>query len=54
MYTGNLIEQLIATVELAEEHVRERQSSQEAELAEWSAVAPYELGATEPNLLGVA
>ncbi|HUK25194.1 MAG TPA: hypothetical protein VLV49_11485 [Terriglobales bacterium] len=54
MYTGTLIEQLIATVELTEERLRERDSSEEAEMAEWSMVAAYELGASEPSLRGVA
>jgi hypothetical protein len=54
MYTGTLIDQLIATVELAEDRVRERESSREADLTEWAVVASYELQAIESNLLGVA
>lgn len=54
MYTGTLIEQLIATVKLAEEHVREPQIAPEDVRPEWYAVAPHELQPAEQNLLGVA
>jgi hypothetical protein len=47
MYTGTLIEDLIATVERAEQHAR--QSMDPAELERW-----YAATENEPDLLGVA
>jgi hypothetical protein len=52
MYTGTLIEELMATVERAEQHAHEQ--AELAQLECWYAVAPYELSQVEPNLLGVA
>jgi hypothetical protein len=52
MYTGTLIDDLIATVERAEQHAYQEADS--AELDGWYAVAPHELGRAEPNLIGVA
>jgi hypothetical protein len=54
MYTGTLIEQLIATVKLAEERVREQEAAPAEGRPEWYTVAPYELSAVEPGLQGVA
>ncbi|HZQ22883.1 MAG TPA: hypothetical protein VFA89_08790 [Terriglobales bacterium] len=52
MYTGNLIEGLMETVERAEEHVRiEREA---ADLTAWSAMMQYEVRTVDQNLLGVA
>jgi hypothetical protein len=52
MYTGTLIEELIATVERAEQHAHEQAES--ADMDRWYAVSHDQLGAVEPNLLGVA
>ena len=49
MYTGTLIDDLIATVERAEQHAR--QHTDPAELERWYSVTSREL---EPTLLGVA
>lgn len=51
MYKGTLIDDLMATVERAEQHVQQEDSM---ELDRWYAVAPGELGQAEPNLIGVA
>ena len=47
MYTGTLIEDLIATVEKAE------QQTEKSEPELWMAAGQFEFG-NEPNLLGVA
>ena len=52
MYTGTLIDDLMATVERAEQHAQ--QAADSAELDRWYAVAPDELGPAQPNLVGVA
>jgi hypothetical protein len=52
MYTGNLIEELFATVERAEEHAREQ--STETELERWFANAHTSTPRVQSNLLGVA
>jgi len=52
MYTGNLIEDLFATVERAEERVREQNT--EAELERWFATVHSSTPRVQPNLLGVA
>jgi hypothetical protein len=52
MYTGNLIEGLMETVERAEEHARMEQAVDD--LAVWATLAQYETKALEQNLLGVA
>jgi hypothetical protein len=51
MYTGNLIEDLIATVERAEEHAREHEGT---ELERWYAAAHSSNPPIQPDLLGVA
>jgi len=51
MYTGTLIEDLIATVERAERHASTNASTPEPEL--WMLAGRFEVG-LEPNLLGVA
>ena len=51
MYTGTLIEDLIATVERAERHASTNASVPEPEL--WMLAGRFEVG-VEPNLLGVA
>jgi len=53
MYTGRLIEDLMKTVERAEQRVS-RQSQQEEELAEFYAISHFELAQLEPGLAGVA
>jgi len=50
MYTGTLIEELMATVERAEQQAR----VETADLERWYASAPYEMAAIETNLIGVA
>ena len=52
MYTGTLIDELMATVERAEQHASREADS--AELDRWYAVAPHELTQAEPSLIGVA
>ncbi len=52
MYTGTLIDDLIATVERAEQHAHQEADS--VEFDRWSAVAKQELGQAEPSLVGVA
>lgn len=52
MYTGNLIDELMATVERAEEHAREQNS--ETELERWFAAVHPSNRPVQPNLLGVA
>lgn len=51
MYTGTLIEELIATVERVE---RAHARAEAAELELWLSVAPYQQQQVEPELLGVA
>jgi hypothetical protein len=54
MYTGNLIDELISTVECAEKHVRiVAADSQEAKLPYWY-VATERERAFDSKLLGVA
>jgi hypothetical protein len=52
MFTGKLIDELMATVERAEQHGDPQGDS--AELQSWCPVAPYELAAMDANLIGVA
>ena len=54
MYTGTLIDDLMATVERAEENVLLRAKSQEQILAAWHEMAASELRMVEPSYLGVA
>jgi hypothetical protein len=57
MYTGTLIDQLIATVERTEARVDRRPQethSQEEKLAYWYAVAQQEVAQFESSLAGVA
>ncbi len=51
MYTGTLIEELIATVERAEKRARGVKAA--AELENWYPVTHSGLGTVEQNLLGV-
>jgi hypothetical protein len=53
MYTGTLIDDLIATVERAEEHTATREEHDE-QLAYWREATTYEMKLTGQNLLGVA
>ena len=50
MFTGRLIDDLIATVERAVQHTDPQGDSAEI----WCNVAPYELAAMDANLIGVA
>jgi hypothetical protein len=52
MYTGTLIDDLIATVELAEEQIQEANADDDNVYA--FTPAPHELAPAESNLLGVA
>ena len=52
MYTGNLIEELFASVERAEEHVREQNPDQDLE--RWFASAHPSTPRVQTDLLGVA
>ena len=52
MFTGRLIDELMATVERAEQQTDPQGDS--AELQGWCTVAPYELAAMDANLIGVA
>ena len=60
MYTGTLIDELIATVERTEARVDKRSlrlldtRSQEEKLAYWYAVAQQEVAQLESSLAGVA
>ena len=51
MFTGKLIDELMATVERAEQQADPQGS---LEIPDWRAVAPYELAAMDANLIGVA
>jgi len=53
MYTGTLIDDLMATVERAEERVDGRKNNEE-ELAYWQHAHTYEMKVAGQNLLGVA
>jgi hypothetical protein len=53
MYTGNLIDELISTVERAEEHAHQTGDSEEAKLPYWY-VATERERAFDSKLLGVA
>lgn len=50
MYTGTLIEELMATVERAEQQTR----VETADLERWYARVPYEMATVETKLIGVA
>jgi hypothetical protein len=52
MFTGELIDELMATVERAEQQADPQGDS--AELQNWCTVVPYELAAMDANLIGVA
>jgi hypothetical protein len=54
MYTGTLIEDLIKTVERAEEHAQEETMVQEVRLSYWYAAAQREMSQLEQTLAGVA
>lgn len=54
MYTGTLIEDLIATVEQANQQAYTQVNSRDEKLAYCYTPAPYKLSQREPNLLGVA
>jgi hypothetical protein len=53
MYTGNLIDELISTVERAEKHARVASDSQEAKIPYWYVATDRER-AFDAKLLGVA
>ena len=53
MYTGNLIDELISTVERAEKHAHKTGDSQEVKLPYWY-VATERERAFDSKLLGVA
>jgi len=51
MFKGKLIDELMATVDRAEQQTDPQGS---LEMQNWCAVAPYELAAMDANLIGVA
>ena len=51
MFTGKLIDELMATVERAEQHAEPQDAF---ELQNWCTLAPYELAAMDAKLIGVA
>jgi hypothetical protein len=53
MYTGNLIDELISTVERAEKHAHKTADSQETKLPYWYVATDRER-AFDSKLLGVA
>jgi hypothetical protein len=53
MFTGNLIDELISTVERAEKHARVANDSQEAKIPYWYVATDRER-AFDSKLLGVA
>jgi hypothetical protein len=52
MFTGELIDELMATVERAEQQADPQGDS--AGMQTWCTVTPYELAAMDANLIGVA
>jgi hypothetical protein len=54
MYTGTLMDELMASVERAEERTMQAQSAETIEFEAWLAVAGRETTQIETNLLGVA
>ncbi len=54
MYTGTLIDQLIASVERAEERTVKAQSTETIEFEAWLATAGWDTAQNETKLLGVA
>jgi hypothetical protein len=54
MYTGTLIDDLMAVVERVEERTNEATDAGEEKLAYRSAPLPFEMGTRDSNLLGVA
>jgi hypothetical protein len=53
MYTGTLIDDLMATVDRAEDNLETRESH-DSNFAYWHEATTYELKVTGQNLLGVA
>ena len=54
MYTGTLIEDLIQTVERAEKHAHRLEDLPDDKLAQFYALAQFELAQLDSNLAGVA
>jgi hypothetical protein len=54
MYTGTLIDDLMAAVERVEEHAQGAADAGDEKLAYCHVPLPYELGPRDSNLLGVA
>ena len=54
MYTGSLINDLINTVQRAEDNVRTQTHAEEEKLQYWYAVAQNEMAQFESSLAGVA
>jgi len=54
MYTGTLIDELMQTVDRAEDRAREEAEVREAKLAYWYAAAQREMERFEQTLLGAA
>jgi hypothetical protein len=54
MYTGTLIDDLIAAVERTEQHREAREAREDKQLAYWHEATTYELKVAGQDLLGVA
>jgi hypothetical protein len=54
MFTGTLIEDLMSTVEQAEQHVRKNKETEMQVTEHWHGIASYEFVQPANNLLGVA
>ena len=54
MYTGTLINDLINTVERAEDNLRQQTHAEEEQVHYWYAVAQNEMAQFESSLAGVA
>jgi hypothetical protein len=54
MFTGTLIEDLMATVERTEQHARVNKETEMQLTENWHGIASYEFAQTANNLLGVA
>jgi hypothetical protein len=54
MFTGTLIEDLMSTVERAEQHARKNNEAEMQITEHWHGIASYELSQSANNLLGVA
>ena len=54
MFTGTLIEDLMSTVERAEQYARKNKDTEMQVTEHWHGIASYEFSQATNNLLGVA